>query len=82
MPEHTTNLTKTFAGRFLGRILTKKTLKPVDLWFFCEKSKVEQKLHNTLRLRFGIESFTKNSFWWKIKQLICGSSFEFLNLAK
>ena len=62
MPEHITYLTKTLAGRFLERILTKKTLKPVVLGFFYLLPKVEQKLHNTLRLCYEIESFSKNSF--------------------
>ena len=75
MPEHITYLTKTLAGRFLERILTKKTLKPVVLGFFYLLPKVEQKLHNTLRLCYEIESFSKNSFLWKITKLTFSSSF-------
>ena len=52
MPEHITNLTQTLARRFVAPTLTKKLLKP----------KLEQKSHNTLRLRYETGTFTKNSF--------------------
>ena len=67
MSEHTTNLTKRLAVRFLEHILPKKRWN-LEFCDFFAKNLREQKLLNTLRLCYEIESFTKNTFIWEVMQ--------------
>ena len=61
MSEHTTNSTKTLAGRFLKMYSDQKTLKPVVCDFFAKNLSITELAQRRI-LCYEVESFTKNTF--------------------